>query len=259
MNNTDYIFPFGSVLKKVEQKDKLAKKVFVLGVYASAVHAKWINKYGKIVINALAVASEPEIFWKGDSKQASDIISQLNVPVDLGHLEPANENLNGPSGKALDGKILNPLGYDRKDAWLCDLIPYSRLNESQKIAIDHRYAPLIKKYCLPVPNVPTVPKHLTDEVRRKEILSEIVESKADMIILLGDKPIQWFLDYYLDEKIERLINFSGKYGEPRELCINNNKYLICAFAHPRQIAGLGFHNPQWLQKHEEWMENKNSL
>lgn len=257
MNNTNYIFPFGSLLRKVEQKDKSAKKVFVLGVYASAVHAKWVNKDGKIVINALAVASEPEIFWKGDSKQASEIISQIYIPMDLGHLKRANKNLNGPSGNALDTMILNPLGYDREDAWLCDLIPYSRLNEVQKKAINQKYTPLIEKYCLPIPNIPTVPECLTDDVRRNEILSEIIESKAETLILLGDKPIQWFLDYYLNAKIEKLINFSGEYGEPRELDINHKKYLIYAFAHPRQIAGLGLHNPQWFQKHEEWMKNKN--
>ena len=54
-----YIFPFGSVLKKVEQQDKSPKKVFVLGVYASAVHAKWIGADGTVNVQALAVASEP--------------------------------------------------------------------------------------------------------------------------------------------------------------------------------------------------------
>jgi len=33
-----------------------------LGVYVSAVQAKWLNKDGKIIVQALAVASEPEIF-----------------------------------------------------------------------------------------------------------------------------------------------------------------------------------------------------
>lgn len=33
-------FTFGEPVLKVEQKDKSPKKVFILGVYASAVHAK---------------------------------------------------------------------------------------------------------------------------------------------------------------------------------------------------------------------------
>lgn len=36
----EFYFPFGQQLKKVEQKDKTPKEAFVLGVYASAVHAR---------------------------------------------------------------------------------------------------------------------------------------------------------------------------------------------------------------------------
>ena len=35
----NYYFPFGEQLQKVEQQDKTPKEFFVLGVYASAVHA----------------------------------------------------------------------------------------------------------------------------------------------------------------------------------------------------------------------------
>ena len=36
-----YYFPFGEELKPLKQQDRKPKKVFVLGVYASAVHARW--------------------------------------------------------------------------------------------------------------------------------------------------------------------------------------------------------------------------
>ncbi len=60
-------FPFGQPIRKIEQKDQSPKRVFVLGVYASAVHARWSDKNGKQKVSALAVASEPEIFWPGDN------------------------------------------------------------------------------------------------------------------------------------------------------------------------------------------------
>ena len=41
-----YFFPFGQELKEVEQKDRAPKEAFVLGVYASAVHARWLDKNG---------------------------------------------------------------------------------------------------------------------------------------------------------------------------------------------------------------------
>jgi hypothetical protein len=39
-------FPFGQLVQDVVQTDRTPKKVFVLGVYASAVHARWMN-YGR--------------------------------------------------------------------------------------------------------------------------------------------------------------------------------------------------------------------
>ena len=44
-----YYFPFGQELVPLRQEDKSSKKVFVLCVYASAVHARW-KKDGKKII-----------------------------------------------------------------------------------------------------------------------------------------------------------------------------------------------------------------
>ena len=99
----NYTFPFGKQLTKVEQKDKTPKKAFVLGVYASAVHAKWIDKNGKQKVLALAIASEPEIFWTGSN--AEQIIASINIPSELGKLTTTNKNLNGPSGRVIGRKV----------------------------------------------------------------------------------------------------------------------------------------------------------
>jgi len=48
-------FPFGQKLHALVQEDRSPKKVFVLGVYASAVHARW-KQGSKIICQALAVA-----------------------------------------------------------------------------------------------------------------------------------------------------------------------------------------------------------
>jgi hypothetical protein len=62
--------PFGQPVCEVLQSDRDPKDVFVLGVYASAVHARWIDAAGKTVVKALAVASEPYIFWRGDNAES---------------------------------------------------------------------------------------------------------------------------------------------------------------------------------------------
>jgi hypothetical protein len=104
-------------LQKVSQKDRTPKKDFVLGVYASAVHAVWRDTKGKVLVKALAVASEPEIFWNGDG--AEKIIRRIQLPDGVGTLAVAAKQFNGPSGQALDTHILEPLGLTRDDVWLC--------------------------------------------------------------------------------------------------------------------------------------------
>ena len=140
-----YQFPFGEELKRLTQEDRTPKEVFVLGVYASAVHARW-TKDKKTICQALAVASEPRIFWDGNEDEAKEIIGRIKIPPELGSLEPAGRQLNGPSAKVLDENILAPLGYTRENAWLCDCLPEARLNTSQQKAIREKYAPLIETY-----------------------------------------------------------------------------------------------------------------
>jgi hypothetical protein len=45
-------------------------------VYASAVHGRWINKDGEEPVKALAVASEPEIFWREEDAGAAAAASE---------------------------------------------------------------------------------------------------------------------------------------------------------------------------------------
>jgi hypothetical protein len=249
-------FPFGQPLTLVKQQDKSPKKAFVLGVYGSAVHAKWHSPDGKVLCAALAVASEPEIFWNGGN--AADIISKIAVPPEAGYLTPADEMYNGPSSKALDGLYLAPLGLSRSDAWLCDLVPHSYMNSNQSEAIETRYAPLCEKYGLPTASIPGKPDTLTDEKRRNEILAELEESHAETIVLLGDDPLRWFLSLVSDCKKTKLSEFGEKtYGSPVPVSINGKTYSVIPLAHVRQGGGLGPHSNYWERLHNNWVEGMN--
>jgi len=251
-------FPFGQPVQEVVQTDRTPKKVFVLGVYASAVHARWMNMEGKTVVNALAVASEPYIFWRGED--AESIIRRIVMPKELGRLVPAKQEFNGPSGIALDNLILNPLGLERNQAWLCDLVPHSCVNPSQGKAIEREYLPIAQRYNLPEHSVPSVPKLLTDDHRRKAILNEIVESNAKILILLGDKPIQWFLSYF-DGHWIKLSDFGRvgqSYGQLHDTYLSGKKLRVLPLAHPRQIAKLGQSSAAWNESHNQWIEESAS-
>lgn len=257
--DVQFYFPFGQPLKKVEQKDKSPKEAFILGVYASAVHARWIDKNGKQKVSALAIASEPEIFWRGEN--AEEIISRIHIPYELGRLTlPTDKALNGPSGRALDEKYLKPLNITREDTWLCDLLPNSRVNENQKKAIEKHYTKeLIEGYNLSKATIPIFDKkELNNDKRREEILEELEQSKAQKLILLGDLPIKWFLNFY-DNKFKTLSQFGDtaeEYGKEREIKINNRIYNVIALCHPRQADRLGSSSTKWGQLHDEWIKMK---
>lgn len=252
-----YYFPFGQELHPLIQEDRSPKKVFVLGVYASAVHARW-KRNGKIVCQALAVASEPYIFWDGDLAGAKRIIDAIDIPKELGYLEPAGKQLNGPSAKVLEENILAPLGYTRVDAWLCDCLPETRLNPSQLKVIRERYNPLIEQYHLNQVTIPTRPSAFCDRRRSEEITQELMESEADLLVLLGDIPIAQYLNRVTDVPFTTLgeyVDLYG-YGNTTQVQISGRKIQVLPLAHPRQIGALGAHSEKWNLMHREWEQRR---
>lgn len=253
MPASTYHFPFGQPVKDVKQKDRSPKHTFVLGVYASAVHATWKDADGKMLVRAMAVASEPEIFWNG--KGAARIIKKIAVPEGAGTLEAAANMYNGPSAKALDDLILKPLGMtDRSNVWLCDCVPHSCGNSNQRDVLA-MYNVRRKMFGLPEAKLPSLPRSISAQ-RREEILQELEESKATQLVLLGDKPMQWFLAP-LVPGWTNLADFTDKhvYGSKVEVVINGKAYQVLPLAHPRQIAKLGLSSPKWAEAHQTWLDS----
>ena len=246
-------FPFGKPVRMVKQEDCTPKRVFVLGVYSSAVHARWEDSNGNEIVKALAVDSEPYIFWRGDGAEA--IIQRVIVPDKFGKLRAADQQFNGPSGSALDACFLKPLGLNRADGWLCDLVPHSCSNPSQQGAIYRAYKKCAEVYNLPTATVPPVPSRLPKE-RLDTILGEINQSQARVLILLGDLPIKWFL-FHFDKRWQRLSDFgkeSWSYGQLHAVEIGDRKMQVLPLAHPRQVAKLGKSSSIWYLLHQDWCD-----
>jgi len=132
------------------------------------------------------------------------------------------------------------------------------MNKNQKKAIQDHYTPLRKKYSLPAASIPEEPHNLIDNNRRNEILAELEESQAKIIILLGDKPIKWFLSFVSDCKKTRLVQFGKEtYGSSVPVNINGKAYTVIPLAHPRQGGGLGLHSDDWERLHNNWVKDMN--
>jgi len=256
MKKSIWIFPFGQPVCKVIQTDRTQKKVFVLGVYASAVHARWIGPDEKTLIRAIAVASEPEIFWRGENAQ--EIIKGITIPEGAGRIVPVAKNLNGPSGRALDKWYLKPLGLVREDAWLCDLVPHSCRNESQRIALKKNYDPKIDVLKLPAYKWEAVPSKLADESRQKEILNEIALASPSVIITLGDQPLKWFTSAIDSKTKSRLVDYGKsdtEYGLLHDISIGGHAMKLLPLVHPRQAGRLGGYSPEWAECHDKWVKS----
>jgi len=251
------VFPFGQPIFPLVQKDRSKKRVFVLGVYASAVHARWVGKDGRQKIGALAVATEPEIFWRGNQEAAEEIISKIKIPNGAGRLMPAGQQLNGPSGKALDELFLRPLGFTRKDAWLCDLVPHSCMNPNQKKALNERYDTQRKNLGLPAYNWPLLPDELADEDRRLAIEAELVKSGAELVVTLGDQPLKWFTSHYgTASKLSAYGQSLTEYGKRHSFKVAGCTMDLLPLVHPRQAARLGTHSALWAELHEGWVKSR---
>ncbi len=248
-----YQYPFGEVSNLLVQQDRSPKKVFVLGVYASAVRARWV-KNGEVVCDALPVADEPRLFWDGNEDEEREIISRVRIPEALGVLEPLGNHVNGPSSKVLDEDILAPLGFTRDDAWLCDCLNEARLYPSEAKDIRDKYNPLIREYDLNDVTIRKRPVVFCDDARAREIAQEIVESQAELLILLGDIAIGQFLYKASKTPYRSLQDYCEEfgYGERTEVTIRDKKIEVLPIAHPRQIGIYGAYNEKWHRAHMEW-------
>ena len=250
-------FPFGEPVRELSQcpLDGPAS-AFILGVYASAVHARWYSAEGRLQVQALAVASEPEIFWAGDG--ASEIIAGITVPREAGFLVPADPKFNGPSGRVLDSHFLRPLGLKRTNAWLCDLLPSSRVNDGQRDAHTRSYEPLAARGIVPKASCPAVPRRFSDRARREAILEEFQRSRAETLVTLGDVPLREFAAP-LGLGRPRLADYGsglGEYGRHHEFSIDGRAYQLLPLAHPRQAGSLGRSSATWTAAHHAWMARR---
>jgi hypothetical protein len=221
-------------------------KAFVVGVYASAVHAKWIVD-GKEVCKALAVASEPHSFWDGAG--ADRIIRGIEVPEEMGRLEPADLRFNGPSGGTLLDKYLHPLGLGVRDCWITDLHDRYYLSPGNAKAVE-RYERLRVSARARVPraDLPARPARVKpDPDRMKRLRHEFEESGASLVITLGNEP----LEPLFGDSTRKLTR--AAYGELETLKLFERNVTALRLCHPRQAGALGSSSSTWTATHADWI------
>lgn len=248
-------FPFGNPVKKVKQSNNSPKPVFILGVYGSAVFAQFKPINLKSTIRYLPVDNEPEIFWRGNPEETKKIIANIQLPKNTGKLIPGDKSINGILGRVLDKYYLHQLKLERDDVWICNLIPHVVINKNERKAIK-KYNELHKLFNLPEADIPTKKErwNFFSKKRYREIIEEIFQSRAEVIISLGQQPLMWFFKEF-NRDLGNLLN-TKDYGTITEVQIDSLKIKLIPLFHPRQLLKESNRDTKVGLLHYDWMKNK---
>jgi hypothetical protein len=246
----EYRFPFGRTLDATPPQKARNAKAFVLGVYASAVHARWIGPDGKEACKALAVATEPCSFWDGTGAESIITEIQKKVPREMGSLVVPAPQFNGPYGAVLLERYLAPLGLTVGDCWITDLHDRYFLSPGNDKAVA-RYEKLRATVrcgatAAMLPRRPAVVVPTAERLAR--LRAEFQESGAPLVITLGNES----LGALLGPKAHKLSQ--DGYGVPDVCEVFGRKVKVLRLCHPRQAGALGESSPGWGDAHGSWMK-----
>ncbi|MCU0405410.1 MAG: hypothetical protein MUE91_02490 [Ignavibacteriaceae bacterium] len=248
-------FPFGNPVMKIKQANILPKPVFILGVYGSAVFAQFKPANAKSTIRYLPIDNEPEIFWRGSQEETKKIITNIKVPRLTGNLISEDKTINGVLGRLLDKYYLHQLKLKRDDVWICNLIPHAVINKNERKALK-KYNELHSLFNLPEAAIPTKKDrwNFFSKKRYREIIEEIYQSRAEVIISLGQQPLKWFFkEFNLD--LGNLLN-TKDYGSIAEVQIDSIKIKLIPLFHPKQLIKESNIDTKVGLLHYDWMKNK---
>jgi hypothetical protein len=241
-------YPFGEPLGSVQWRTSGPRRVFVLGVYPSAFHAKWLSPEGRVISPALAVADEPEPFWDGSGHEAVLARVTERVPAEAGSLQDAGGH-NGRAGRTLNESYLMPLGLTRDNVWIADLQNYYLASDGQVRRVAESYEPLVDRGLVPpATTIPRASRPTLDQLaedRDPPLEAEWAEAEPAWLITLGTEPVNVLGLEHLRE---------GDYGRPRRANVLGRDVNHLALVHTRQAGKHGSHSPQWHERHHRWLQ-----
>lgn len=137
------------------------------------------------------------------------------------------------------------------------MVPHACLNLNQRRLVENIYNPFIQSHGLPPVTVPSVPALLATAQRRRDVLAEIHAANPQIVVLLGDEPIEWFLSAF-SNKWKKLASFGTNnhdYARLHPVTLGHKTYNILPLVHPRHAAGVGTHSTRWRKLHTAWVAN----
>lgn len=246
------IFPFGRL--STDRPPRLPADradVFLLGVYPSALHVRWVRPDGVVQVQALAVDDEPEVFW--DGADAAERVAlwreQVGWQPGWGRVTPSG---NGTSGRAVVDDVLQPLATTIDRCHVTDCLPRYLVKNgpgSQGKAMSSVYGPFAEARGLPEVSLPRRPspaglvRQAIGEERGR-LMSQVTASGADRVVTLGQEAADVFAAVCDVGAV--VLRPDEHYGCLRNVRLGARLLAWTPLKHP------GLRSPKWQQRHAAW-------
>lgn len=249
-------FPFGQPSGRCQPQRVAEAEAFVMGVYPSALHIRWVNQDFRVA--ALAVDEEPWPFWDGADQDQRVQTWQTKVgwqPA-WGKVAPAGR-LNGSSGVSVRDHVLNALGIEIGRVWLTDAVPFFHVHRgpgTQGAAMSSRYDVFARQHGLPLHNLPDRPSpdRLIQYAVEQELVrlrEELLDSKASLVITLGNEALA-VAAALVEGDLPRALSPGATYGATSTTRIEGRTIQVLPLVHPGQRAAV------WRAAHDRWRESR---
>jgi hypothetical protein len=229
-----------------------AAELFVLGVYPSALHARWRRPDGAVVA-ALAVDDEPAVFWDG-----ADAAARIDRWRELVGWSPAWGSTgavpgNGSSGRHVLEHVLRPLGVPAGRTHFTDCLPtyfVKRGSSSQTAAIRKVYDPFAARHGLPLADLPErpAPKDLVRRAVAEEgphLARQLADAAAPPVVTLGQEAADVLTRLRSADPV--VLAPGPNYGRAHHITLGCHGIEWLPLVHP------GNRSERWRRAHRDWV------
>jgi uracil-DNA glycosylase len=205
-------------------------------------------------VTALPVDNEPTPFWDGNPEQVTELFTRWRD----NHFDPrwgtvAPSSLNGPTGRELDRRWLNPLGYDRAGAFITDCLTTARASNGVAQRLADRYAPVVE--ALGAPRADLAPHPSEDQIvdealseHTNRLSAQILAAHPALIVTLGNAAARVLAG--LGGQTGRGFALTpATYGRERNIVLGQRTFRWQALVHPATPKA-------WADRHSTWTQTR---
>lgn len=245
-----FVFPFGRPVTPRPPSASVARRVFILGAYPSALHIEWTPPKPYKQIRALAVDDEPTPFWTGHDEE--DRVRRWAEAVGFrpswGKVRGVGR-LNGSSGVWVEREVLHPLDVTHADTWITDCLDTYRASTGVGLRLNDTYEPFAREVGLPPAVLPSHPgeNDIVREARSEHLdrlRQELRTCEPQLVVTLGNAALRVVGDLVEVKAVPTRLSVAS-YGTRLPCRFDGRGIVWLPLAHPAAPAAYQAAHGRW--------------